>query len=215
MTVTAQSLADHFQLLSDDELRDQFQSHELTTLAQSVATAELRRRGLDLPQPIAEPDEDVQATSIGDPFVPVARFLDPTNALLLQSRLEAEGVTAMVADIFTAQNIPSMGTGGTGARVMVPQSYFERAHEIAAALERGPQGTKAARSPHWTALKRADVIAIGCLTAFIGFLVLVAAVSPQRPGRPFNFGFRRNMECRIVGYGDPICIRNPTAFPRG
>jgi hypothetical protein len=48
MTVTRQSLVDHFGRLSDDELLNEFQSGELTALAHDVATAELRRRGIDL-----------------------------------------------------------------------------------------------------------------------------------------------------------------------
>jgi Putative prokaryotic signal transducing protein len=139
MTVTRQSLVDHFERLSDDELLNEFQSGELTALAEDVATVELQRREIDLskgkletPQPQAE----VGVAPSSEDLVLVARFNDPVSAYLLQSRLDAEGVPAIIADAFAYQNMP-FGAGVGGIRVLVPESYCERAAEIKSDIDRG------------------------------------------------------------------------------
>lgn len=139
MTVTRQSLVDHFGRLSDDELLNEFQSGELTALAQDVATAELQRREIDLSKGKPEtpkPQADVGVASSSEGLVLVARFNDPVSAYLLQSRLDAEGVPAIVADAFAYQNMP-FGAGVGGIRVLVPESYCERAAEIKSDIDRG------------------------------------------------------------------------------
>ena len=142
MTVTRQSLVDHFGRLNDDELLSEFQSGELTALAHDVATAELRRREIDSSKskpetpPSAQPQADVGAASSSEDLVLVARFNDPVSAYLLQTRLDAEGVPAIIADAFTYQNMP-FGAGVGGIRVLVPESYCERAAEIKSDIDRG------------------------------------------------------------------------------
>ena len=141
MTITRQSLADHFGRLSDNELLNEFRSGELTALAHDVATAELRRREVDLSESkletpsSAQPQADGVAASSED-LVQVARFNDPVSAYLLQSRLDAEGVPAIIADAFAYQNMP-FGAGVGGIRVLVPESYCERAAEIKNDIDRG------------------------------------------------------------------------------
>jgi Putative prokaryotic signal transducing protein len=140
MTPTRQSLVDHCGLLSDDELLDQFRSGDLTDLAQDVAATELRSRNIDFsearsPKPSAEPEVDVKAGWSSEDLVLVAR-LNSVSANLLQSRLNAEGVPAIVADDFASRNIP-FGVGVDGVRVLVPESYFERAAEIKKKIDRG------------------------------------------------------------------------------
>lgn len=142
MTVTRESLVDHFVRLSDDELLSEFKSGELTALAHDVATAELqRRRDIDLsqgkpgtPPPSVQPD--IGAASSSEDLVLVARFNDPVSAYLLQSRLDAEGIPAIIADAFAYQNMP-FGAGVGGIRVLVPESYCERAAEIKSDIDRG------------------------------------------------------------------------------
>ncbi len=141
MTVTRQSLVEHFGLLSDDELLDQFQSGDLTDLAQDVAAAELRSRKIDFsearsPEPSTEPEVDVKAAWSSEDLVLVAR-LNSVSAHLLQSRLNAEGVPAIVADDLAYRNIPFGGAGLDGVRVLVPESYFDRAAEIKKKIDRG------------------------------------------------------------------------------
>ena len=141
MTVTRQSLVEHFGLLSDDELLDQFQSGDLTDLAQDVATAELRSRKIDFsearsPKPSTEPEVDVKAAWSSEDLVLVAR-LNSVSAHLLQSRLNAEGVPAIVADDLAYRNIPFGGAGLDGVRVLVSESYFDRAAEIKKKIDQG------------------------------------------------------------------------------
>ncbi len=138
MTVTRQSLVEHFGLLSDDELLEQFQSGDLTDLARDVAAEELRSRRIDFseapsPKPATEPDESAGWSS--EDLVPLAR-LDAVSASLLQSRLNAEGVPAIIADEFACRNVP-FGVAVDGVRVLVPESYLERAAEIKRKVDRG------------------------------------------------------------------------------
>jgi hypothetical protein len=140
MMPTRQSLVDRFALLSDEELVDQFRSGGLTDLAQDVAATELRSRNIDVaqarpPKPPGEPEADANAGWSSEDLVPVAR-LTAVNASLLQSRLNAEGVPAIVADDFASRNIP-FGVGIDGVRVLVPESYLERAVEIKSKIDRG------------------------------------------------------------------------------
>jgi hypothetical protein len=138
MTVTRESLIEHFRLLSDNELLDQFQSGDLTDLAREVAAAELRLRRIDFsesPQASTEPEADVAAALGNEDLVLVAR-LDSVSANLLLSRLNAEGVPAIIADDFASRNIP-FGVGFDGVRVMVPESYLARAVEIKRKVDRG------------------------------------------------------------------------------
>jgi hypothetical protein len=140
MTVTRQSLVEHFRLLSDEELFAQFQSGDLTDLAEEVVGAELRGRNIDCSKPGAEDlladtsAENNAALDTGDLEL-VARYATAAEAYMLQGRLEQEGVPAIVADALTAQNLVPLATGGV--RVLVPEAYLSRAREIASAVERG------------------------------------------------------------------------------
>jgi Putative prokaryotic signal transducing protein len=140
MTVTRQSLVEHFQLLSDEELLAQFQSGELTDIAMEVAGSVLRGRNIDCSKPGAEdllaetPAENDAAVDTGDLEL-VARYATAAEAYMLQGRLEQEGVPAIVADALTAQNLAPLATGGV--RVLVPEAFLSRAREIASAIEKG------------------------------------------------------------------------------
>jgi hypothetical protein len=149
MDVTKESLAARFAILSDEELLEELRSRGLTEVAQAVAEEELKRRGLELPQaevelaspyetaPVAAAPAEPADVPITDDLVMVARFLNPMSGLLLQSRFEAEGVPALVADLLTVQNYNFFAPMIGGVRVMVPEAYLARAREIAAAVERG------------------------------------------------------------------------------
>jgi Putative prokaryotic signal transducing protein len=147
MIVTRESLMEHFGLLGDDELLDQFRSGDLTELAHDVAGAELARRKIDpsmkpeTPGPEVAPPaaaalpEDEAGTS-DDDLVLLGRFYNPVDAYLLQSRLDAEGVPAIVVDALTYQNM-AFGAVVGGVRVLVPESYVARAVEIKKEIDRG------------------------------------------------------------------------------
>jgi hypothetical protein len=140
MSVTRQTLVDHFRLLSDEDLLAQFQSGELTEMAKEVAGSELTGRNIDCSEPGVESlldetsAEDDAAVDTGDLEL-VARYATAAEAYMLQGRLEQEGVPAIVADALTAQNLVPLATGGV--RVLVPEAYLSRAREIASAIERG------------------------------------------------------------------------------
>jgi len=138
MTITPDSLAKYFARLPDEELIERFQSGELTDLAQDVAAVELRTRRIDVPrhkpqppQPIADEEAGIEPVAIGGDLVLLAAFDNLISANLLQSRLDAEGVPAMVAEAFAYVN--EYGC----VRVLVPESYFERAALIKMRIDRG------------------------------------------------------------------------------
>ena len=135
MTVTRQGLLEHFQLLSDHELLAEFHSGDLTAFASQIAAEELQRRNLDASKPDVESSAGSEATSNSGDLVSVARYLTASEAYLLRSRLELEGIPAVVANDLMFQAISSISTGG--ASVLVPETYLARAREIAAAIERG------------------------------------------------------------------------------
>src|SRR5580704_2260918 len=108
MSVTRQSLSEHFQLLGDEELLVQFQSDELTDLAKEVVESELRKRKIDCSEAeTEEPADDDAAVGAGD-MVLVARYSTAAEAYMLQSRLEREGLPAVVTDAQMAQNFLSL-----------------------------------------------------------------------------------------------------------
>ena len=138
MRITPESLAKYFARLPDEELIERFQSGELTDLAQDVAAVELRVRRIDVPrhkpappQPVAEAEADIERVAIGGDLVLLAAFDNLISANLLRGRLDAEGVPAMVADGFTYLNESRL------VRVLVPESYFERAALVKMRIDRG------------------------------------------------------------------------------
>ncbi len=63
-------------------------------------------------------------------MVTVANFDDLTEALLLRSRLEAEGIPAFVPDEYTAQNDWALIYAIGGIRVQVPDGFVDEAGPI-------------------------------------------------------------------------------------
>jgi hypothetical protein len=137
VTVTQQSLLEQFQVLNDNELLAEFRSGELTDLAKSVAGEELQRRGIDISEGNGESLTGDTGTSADENLVTVARFFTAAEAEMLKSRLEVEGVPALVADTQTVQAIPLMAIAVGGVRVLVPESYADRALEIVKSVEKG------------------------------------------------------------------------------
>ena len=136
MVADRQSLQRDFQLLKDAALIALVRSGGLTELAQDVAAAELRRRGIAFPLPAGE-TAGAESPPIADDLVPVAQLFTVEEAHMLQSRLEMEGVPAMVADANFVQVYPLLSVGVGGVRVLVPTSYLDRARAIARAISRG------------------------------------------------------------------------------
>lgn len=79
---------------------------------------------------------DNEEAGHGDLMV-VARFFTPTDAYMLQSCLEANGVPAVVADAHLVQANQFLTTAVGGVRVLVPQSHFEQGMAVRKAFEAG------------------------------------------------------------------------------
>ena len=69
-------------------------------------------------------------------WVTVARYTDPTLALVIQGCLQAAGVPATVADQHMVQ-MHSLLAGAIPVRVQVPASWEHQALRVLAAFERG------------------------------------------------------------------------------
>lgn len=67
----------------------------------------------------------------------IAQFLVPTDAFLVQGRLVASGIPAVLADANYAQAYAFASTVTAGVRVLVPESYLQQAGEVLEALARG------------------------------------------------------------------------------
>ena len=129
------SLEETFRELADDELLRRCTSGELTEFAQSVALAEVRARGLELPTEPQSPGQQDQGY-LGD-WVMIARYLSYTEVHLLQSCLEAAGIPATVADAQLIQTDALLIPAMRGASLRVPSACAAEAREVIAALKRG------------------------------------------------------------------------------
>ena len=123
MTVTRESLAEYFGSLSDRALIEEFHSEGLTELGRSVAAEEMSRRKLGSD---VIPEGDTVAATDAD-LVTAAEFLHPIDAEIFRSRLEADGVFAVVADVVMSSALGNV-------RVLVPRSQLARVKEITQAI---------------------------------------------------------------------------------
>lgn len=71
-----------------------------------------------------------------DLFV-IAQYMVPTDAYLVQGRLTASGIPAVLADANYAQAYAMANAALGCVRVLVPQSYLQQAADVLAALARG------------------------------------------------------------------------------
>lgn len=85
--------------------------------------------------------DEVEETATGaeahGPLRICARFVDPLDAQMLATRLRLEGLDARVADENTVYANGPLALGGGGVRVMVPESQFDEAERIKAAIDSG------------------------------------------------------------------------------
>lgn len=146
-TITRLSLIENLALLGDDELRRMLGSSDFTELARDVARRELQSRGIDPAQPADEADNvpppedpieaDDEVAADGGDLVELARFCNPMDGQMLRSRLDAEGVPAIVADAHMAQANPLLAIALSGVRVLVPERYLARGREIMRDIQAG------------------------------------------------------------------------------
>jgi hypothetical protein len=120
-------LEQQFRNLPDEELMARGSSGDLTDLAQEVANAEARSRGLQFKPRRVVSDDPVTLPSVYHGVMQtVARPMTPTEARLLVSTLQADGVPAEAVD-----------TNRGGTCVRVPAAFVTEAHELIAAFKRG------------------------------------------------------------------------------
>lgn len=127
-------LAKHIREMSDKELLALCNSGALNEIARPIAIEELALRGLPLPEPAGAPEE---AGEYQGDFVTVAQYLNPINAEIVRSCLEASGVPAMVADANLVQMNSLWTVAVGGVRIRVPASRVIDAREVLAAYNRG------------------------------------------------------------------------------
>ncbi len=134
MKISREDLTERFRSFSDEELLSRAGSGTLTPLAQEVAEAELRSRGMEPASPAASSDvTDDQAIDL----TTVAEFWDPVQAHLLRACLEAHGLFCFVwgEHLATANNFLSAASGGV--RLQVRSDQVEEARGVIAAFECG------------------------------------------------------------------------------
>ena len=128
-------LAHRYRNISDEELKRMRSSGDLTPLAQEVADAELRSRGID-PNAL-RPAEPVTPPEIASGFETVFRTMDWNQAQAFRARLDAEGIPMYIGDQHTNQTDPLLTPALGGFRIRVPVEVATEAKEIIAALVAG------------------------------------------------------------------------------
>jgi hypothetical protein len=138
VSASREELAARFAELADEALLERVQSGALTEEAKAVAQRELHSRGVEFSEPTADETScgAVEGTEGGD-LVTLVVNLVPTEAHILQARLDAEGIFATVADAHLGQVGWAIPAAAGGARVLVAQRHVERAKAVLAQLQRG------------------------------------------------------------------------------
>jgi hypothetical protein len=139
MSVTKQQLEEIYAGISDSVLLRRYQSGDLTEVAQSVALAELRQRGIEVPsmdtEKVAE-DSQLNSARRAD-LVHLATLLAATEAHILRGCLESQGISAVVADAHTTQSISLLSFATGGVRILVPEDQLDSAKAVYESFKRG------------------------------------------------------------------------------
>jgi hypothetical protein len=125
--------------LSDEELLSRSKPGMLTEEAQRFALAELRARGLPVPQDAGETEEEEQegGPAYEGDVVLLERGLTPQEAYLKASFLQSVGVAASAGDVNLVQTHGLLAIAVGGACLRVPRNRLEEATELLAAFSRG------------------------------------------------------------------------------
>jgi hypothetical protein len=138
VSASGDTLAALFSDLADEQLLERMRSGTLTEEARRAVRWELRNRGIEFSEP--SPSDNISsgagAESAGDLVNLVVNLL-PTEAHILQARLDAEGIFATVADAHLGQVGWAIPAAAGGARVLVAERHVERAKIVLAQLQRG------------------------------------------------------------------------------
>jgi hypothetical protein len=127
-----------FRNLPDEELIARGSSGGLTNLAQEVANAEAKARGLGFKPLTVMTDEPVTEPGIyhGDMQM-IANPLTPTEAQMVVSMLRAGGVPAEAGDTHLVKGDSPESASVASACVRVPAEFVAEANELIAAFKRG------------------------------------------------------------------------------
>lgn len=128
-------LATHIQELSDEDLTRRVATGGFTDVAQDLALAELRQRGLPVPVRDAADGADEEAY-LGDRVI-LERDLAPTDAHIVCALLNSAGIAADAGDANLVQTYNLLAIALGGVRIRVPASQLEDAQALLAAYERG------------------------------------------------------------------------------
>lgn len=136
VSVTREELIEHFCNISDEELLERAGSGELTTLAQSVADAEIKRRGIKPPklQDGSPADEAVEERN----WVPVTAFMYLKEADVIERLLHDEGIPATQASP-NSQRSAALNPELATAQVLVPKELLGKARRILADREKSAE----------------------------------------------------------------------------
>jgi hypothetical protein len=141
-----EQLRQHYAELDDHALLTLLRKNSLTEDAQEIAMLELTSRGIELdPDRVGasdqiEPEEDesidLDAEAM-DSLIAIAQFSSPTDAHMLEFRLQAEGIPAWATNTNTTQALSHMTLALGGVKVMVPTHLAAEAKEVMQRLEAG------------------------------------------------------------------------------
>jgi hypothetical protein len=134
--VDREDLARRYRDISDEELVRMGSSGNLTALAQEVAEAELRSRGID-PASLRPAEIAARGEMPVSNFVTIFSTLDWHQAQAFRGRLEAEGIPIYVGDLHTNQTDALLSPALGGFRIRVPAERVREAKEILAAIQAG------------------------------------------------------------------------------
>lgn len=129
------ALIEQYRKFNDEYLRELVCSGNLTAHAQRLAERELRERGAAAIEPA--PQLQLAAQHDSAEWQTVASFIGPTEAHIVMSRLEAEGIPAMLVDDQMAQSYHLISVAIGGVRIQVPATRVADARAILAAIEQG------------------------------------------------------------------------------
>ena len=131
-----EDLARTYRDISDEELVRMGSSGNLTALAQEMADAELRSRGID-PASLRPAETAARDETPASDFVTIFSTLDWHQAQAFRGRLEAEGIPVYVGDAHTNQTDALLSPALGGFRIRVPAEHVREAKEILAAIQAG------------------------------------------------------------------------------
>jgi len=128
----SESLIAFHRELADAALLERLASGALTDEARRIALDECARRRLSIPTPDLPP---TSVTAAG--LRPFITHLDWTDAQVLKSLLESEGIPVHAADSHLATANPFLSNATGGIRLWLPENHLARAHEIVRMLKEG------------------------------------------------------------------------------